>query len=227
MIEYAIAREALRVTIAQARTGWPQNPSTGQPDTRWNMVIGAGRPLTHALYRHHAAMIMLDALEPWGVTTLALDQHHLLNMLGAIAVVQPIAAVEVITHDFLLNLGTVVAPTGYSSGGQTALNLRVEFAEGRIQEMEIPFGEIEVIDLPPGQKAMLEIRPARHLDIGVGQPGRSAVAEVEGGILGIIIDARGRPLRLPKNNQQRQAKLIQWADSLAGQHQILNRELDQ
>jgi len=227
MIEYAIAREALRTTIAQARTGWPLQPSTGQLDIRWNMVIGAGRTLTHALHRHHAAMIMLDALEPWGVTTLALDQHHLLNMLGAIAVVQPVAAVEVTTQNFLLNLGTVVAPTGYSSGGQPALSLKIEFANGDIHEMNVPFGEIQVIDLPPGQKATLEIRPARHLDIGLGQPGRSAVAEVEGGILGVIIDTRGRPLRLPRNDEQRQKKLIQWADSLAGQHQLLNREVDQ
>lgn len=227
MIEYAIAREALRVTMAQARTGWPLQPSTGRPDIRWNLVIGAGRTLTHALHRHHAAMIMLDALEPWGVTTLALDQHHLLNMLGAIATAQPVAAVEVITPDLLLNLGTVVAPTGYGTSGRTALSLKIEFANGNIQEKDIPFGDIQMIDLPPGQKATLEIRPARHLDIGVGQPGRSAVAEVEGGVLGLIIDTRGRPLRLPGNNEQRQTKLIQWADSLAGQNQLFNRETEQ
>jgi hypothetical protein len=93
--------------------------------------------------------------------------------------------------------------------------------------MDISFGEIQVVDLPPGQKATLEIRPARHLDIGVGQPGRSAVAEVEGGVLGIIIDTRGRPLRLLRNDEQRRTQLIQWADGLAGQHQLLNRETDQ
>jgi uncharacterized protein (TIGR01319 family) len=227
MIEYAVAREALRVTMAQARTGWPQHPITGQSDIRWNMVIGAGQTLTHALHRHHAAMIMLDALEPWGVTTLALDHNHLLNKLGAIAVVQPVAAVEITTRNFLLNLGTVVAPTGYGSDGQTALGVKIEFADGAVQELDIPFGEIQVIDLPPDQKATLEIRPARHLDIGIGQPGRSAVAEVEGGVLGIIIDARGRPLRLPRNDEQRQAKLRQWINSMAGEHQLLNRETDQ
>jgi hypothetical protein len=227
MIEYAIAREALRVTMAQARTGWPPEPSTGRPDIRWNMVIGAGSTLTHALHRHHAAMILLDALEPWGVTTLLLDQHHLFNMLGAIAAAQPVAAVEVITPDLLLNLGTVVAPTGYGTGGKTALSLKIDAANGDTHEMDIPFGNLQVIDLPPGQKATLEIRPARHLDIGVGQPGRSAVAEVEGGVLGLIIDARGRPLRLPGNKEQRQAKLIQWADSLAGQQQLFNREMEQ
>lgn len=226
MIEYAIAREALRVTMAQARTGWPLQPSTGQSDIRWNMVIGAGRTLTHALHRHHAAMIMLDALEPWGVTFLALDQHHLLNMLGAIAVAQPIAAVELTSRNFLLNLGTVVAPTGYSPRGQTALSLKIEFANGDIHEMDIPFGEMQAVDLPPGQKASLEIRPARHLDIGVGQPGRSAVAEVEGGVLGIIIDARGRPLRLPRNDEQRQQQLVQWANSLASPTQLTIPTMD-
>ena len=226
LIEYAIAREALRLTMAQARTGWPPQPSTGQPDIRWNMVLGAGRTLTHALHRHHAAMIMLDALEPWGVTTLALDQHHLLNMLGAIAIAQPIAAVELTARNFLLNLGTVVAPIGYSSRGQTALSLKIEFANGNLHEMDIPYGEIQVVDLPPDQKASLEIQPARHLDIGVGQPGRSAVAEVEGGVLGLIIDARGRPLRLPRNDEQRQQLLVQWANSLASPIQFTMPTMD-
>jgi hypothetical protein len=218
MIEYAIAREALRTTVTQARAGWPLQPSTGQADIQWNMIIGAGRTLTHALHRHHVAMIILDALEPWGVTSLALDQYDLFNMLGAIAAVQPIAAVEITSQDFLLNLGTIVAPTGHSSSGKIAFSLKMESANGDIREIEIPFGEIQVVDLPPGQKATLEIRPARHLDIGIGQPGRSAVAEVEGGILGVIIDARGRPLRLPRDDKQRQAKLAHWTNSLAQQN---------
>jgi len=64
----------------------------------------------------------------------------------------------------------------------------------------------------------LEIRPARHFDIGLGQPGRGALAEVEGGILGIIIDARGRPLRLPKDETQRQAHIRQWLEELGVTH---------
>jgi len=37
--------------------------------------------------------VLLDGLEPWGVTSLALDVAGLATMLGAIATIQPIAAV--------------------------------------------------------------------------------------------------------------------------------------
>ena len=62
------------------------------------------------------------------------------------------------------------------------------------------------------------MRPARHFDVGLGQPGRGAVAEVEGGALGIIVDARGRPLRLPKDDVQRRELLQQWLSALGVGH---------
>ena len=82
------------------------------------------------------------------------------------------------------------------------------------EEKEILFGDIELLPLPAGEKASLEIRPERHFDIGLGQPGRGAVAQVEGGLLGVIIDARGRPLRLPGDDLERQQQLQQWLNAL-------------
>jgi len=58
------------------------------------------------------------------------------------------------------------------------------------------------------------MRPTRHFDIGLGQPGRGAVTEIEGGILGIIIDARGRPLRLPQDEITRHERLAGWFSAL-------------
>jgi uncharacterized protein (TIGR01319 family) len=214
LVEYALAREALRVTIEQARDGWPLQPAIGRRDIQWNLLIGAGSVLTHAPQLNYAAMIMLDAVEPWGVTTLLLDEHDLVNMLGSIAAVHPVAAVEVTNQNAFLNLGTVIAPAGHGSPGNPALNLKIDYARGDILEVEIPYGAIKVIDLPPGQKATLEIRPTRHFDIGLGQPGRGALAEVEGGSVGLIIDARGRPLKLPKDDVWRQEQLRQWLENL-------------
>jgi hypothetical protein len=214
LVEYALAREALRVTIEQARDGWPLQPAIGRRDIQWNLLIGAGSVLTRAPRLSHAAMIMLDAVEPWGVTTLLLDEYDLINMLGSIAAVHPVAAVEVTNQNAFLNLGTVIAPAGHGSPGNPALNLKIDYAQGDTLEVEIPYGAIKVIDLPPGQKATLEIRPTRHFDIGLGQPGRGALAEVEGGDLGLIIDARGRPLRLPKDDVWRQEQLRQWLANL-------------
>jgi hypothetical protein len=134
------------------------------------------------------------------------------------------AAVEVAIRDTFLNLGTVIAPLGHGVLGKTALKLKIDYidtyetdshAEASFEtEIEVPYGTIEVITLPPGQKATLEIRPTRHFDIGLGQPGRGAVADVEGGILGIIVDTRGRPLKLSQDDNERQQLLRQWQSKL-------------
>ena len=206
LIEHAVVREAVRLVASQ-----------NQPDKtaiQWNLIVGAGRSLTGAPYFGQAVLILLDSLEPWGATSLVLDQNGIVNMLGAIAAVEPAAAVSVANEDAFLNLGTVIAPLGHAQPGSPALKLKITYHEEEIVEQEIPYGSIQLIPLAAGQKATVEIRPARHFDIGLGQPGRSAVTEIEGGVLGIIIDARGRPLRLPQNDALRQEQLQQWLQAL-------------
>jgi hypothetical protein len=210
LIEHAVAREILRVVLNQAR------PDAS--DVQWNLLMGAGRVLTGAPHAAYAVMMMLDGFEPWGVTSLTLDRSGVVNVLGAIAAIDPVAAVNVTFQDAFLNLGTVIAPVGHGRRGKTALRIKVSYAEDEILEKEIPYGSMEVIALTPGNKATIELRPARHFDVGLGQPGRGAVAEVEGGALGIIVDARGRPLRLPKDDVQRQELLQQWLSALGVGH---------
>ncbi len=227
-ISYAVTREALRLAMAQSRTGWPLHPAINKHKIQWNLAIGAGRPLTHAPHRGYATLMMLDGLEPWGVTSLALDSFGVTNMLGLVAAVEPVAAVEIARNSFL-NLGAVIAPLGHGLLDETALKLKITYhnrsvpptdtdtlaeTTNNVEEIEVPYGTIEIIPLPEGQKATVEIRPGRHFDIGLGQPGRGAVADVEGGLLGIIVDARGRPLRLPSADDQRYDLLTQWISKL-------------
>jgi hypothetical protein len=215
MIEYAVAREAMRLVVAQARAGWPLQPTTGIRDVQWNLIVGAGWTLTHAPYPGHAAMLLLDGIEPWGVTSMALDTTGLADLLGSVAGIEPLAAVQVAAHDAFLNLATVIAPAGHGQRGKTAVKLKATYADSSTAEVEVPYGSLEIIPLLAGQKATLEMRPSRHFDIGLGQPGRGAVAEVEGGLLGIIIDARGRPLRLPQEDEERHEYLEQWVSILS------------
>jgi hypothetical protein len=206
MIEHAVAREALKLVVNQLRRN--------APEIQWNLIIGAGRALTGTPQPAQAVMVMIDGIEPSGVTSLALDRSGVANMLGSIATVAPMAAVEVAAQDVFLNLGTIVAPLGHGQPDKPALKFKIEYAAEEPIEKEVPYGAIEMIPLPPGQKATLEIRPTRRFDIGLGQLGRGAVAEVEGGVLGIIVDARGRPLRLPRDDVQRQERLQQWLSAL-------------
>jgi hypothetical protein len=206
MIEHATAREALRLVKQQVHGD--------SPFLLWNMIIGAGKPFTGAPQAAHAAMLLMDGLEPWGVTTLMLDKSSIIHMLGSIAAAAPEAAVQIAENDTFLNLGTVIAPAGLGTPHKPALKLTITYSDNRKVDHEVLFGQINTLPLPAGQKAIVEIRPNRQLDIGLGQPGRGAVAEVEGGLLGIIIDARGRPLRFPTENNERRRQIQQWLKAL-------------
>jgi hypothetical protein len=60
----------------------------------------------------------------------------------------------------------------------------------------------------------LELHPTRRFDVGLGEPGRGVTAEAEGGLLGLVIDARGRPLDLPVDDTSRRKLLQEWLDSM-------------
>jgi hypothetical protein len=181
---------------------------------QWDLMIGAGCTLTRTPNPGYAALLLLDALEPVGVSQMALDTGGGAATLGAVASVHPLAAAEVVEYDAFLNLGTVVAPLGTARPGEVALRVKVYYPDGRVVQEEVAYGSIEVISLGPGERATLELRPTRRFDVGVGEPGRVATAEAEGGILGIVIDARGRPLELPADDEGRRKLIQEWLDSM-------------
>ena len=71
-----------------------------------------------------------------------------------------------------------------------------------------------MIPLGVGEKAEVTITPARGFDVGEGN-GRPRTIEVEGGIVGRIIDCRGRPLALPSDDEKRIQKLKEWFGAFA------------
>lgn len=65
----------------------------------------------------------------------------------------------------------------------------------------------------PQLNAQLTLRPASNVRIGRNAPGEevaSEVAAISGSALGVIIDARGRPLRLAEEPAGRQKQLWDW-----------------
>jgi hypothetical protein len=215
LLEYALAREVLREIVAQARPGWLQGGHRLLADTpQWDLMIGAGRTLTQIPHPGYAALLLLDALEPVGVSQLALDGAGIAATLGAVAGAQPLAAAEVVEHDAFLNLGTVVSPLGTARPGEVALRVKACYADGQEIQQEVSYGSIKVIPLEAGERATLELRPTRRFDMGLGEPGRGVTAEAEGGILGLIIDARGRPLELLTDDEGRRELVGEWMKSI-------------
>lgn len=215
LLEYGLAREIMRQVVAQARPGWLRGGHQLLAYTsQWDLIIGVGRTLVQVPHPGYAALLLIDALEPIGVSQIALDIGGIAATLGAVAAVHPLAAAEVVENDAFLNLGTVVAPWGKARRGEVALRVKVCYQDGRVVQKEVGFGSIEMIPLEPDERVTLELRPTHRFDVGLGEPGRGVTAEAEGGVLGLLIDARGRPLELPADDADRRQLIQAWLESV-------------
>jgi hypothetical protein len=211
LLEQAVAREAISLTVERASKRWLDSgasyPGLLPPV---DLIVGRGGVLSQAPQLRQAALLLLDALQPTGVCALALDKASLLPQLGALASVEPLAAAQVVARDGFINLGTVISVVGTARQGAVALRVKMEYHDGQIIELEVPYGALEVMPLPQGHKAVVELRPSSRFDVGLGKKGRGGTTEVEGGSVGIIVDARGRPLSLPGHKERARKKIQEW-----------------
>jgi len=187
------------------------------PDiTQRYLILATGGVLSHAPKYGQAALMLLDALQPQGVTSLVLDRTMLVSQLGAVATVAPVAAVQVNENDAVTHrLGTCVIPFGAIPQGQIAVRVGIEYRNGRQLTVDVMGGSIEVIPLRSNEQALLSLFPAPGVDVGLGAGERARAAEeIDGGLIGLIIDARGRPLALPTNERERQTRVQQWMQAL-------------
>jgi uncharacterized protein (TIGR01319 family) len=232
IIEQAIAREALRLAlqqhgdlarglkgVAQERTisdafEQTQTGATLVDMMSLNLLIGSGGTLSHAPRRAQAAQMLVDAFLPEGVTMLAVDSIFMMPQLGVLSEVHENAATEVFDKDCLIRLGTCIAPAGSARKLKGPMaTVKLEMPDGQSRELEMEYGGIEVVPLKVGQKAKAEISPAKQMDVGAGQ-GDTWTGILEGGVVGLIFDGRGRPFHLPEDDGERVAKLQEWAESL-------------
>ena len=231
MVEQALAREALRLAFEQHKKlavtlrGVHQERTisdafaqteTGQTLVDMmglNLIVGSGGVLSHAPRRSQAAMMMIDAFQPEGVTHLAVDSIFMMPHLGVLAQVNEEAAIQVFERDCLVHLGTCIAPVGITNEGKPCLRIRFKLPDGREVDDEVRFGEMRLYPLGVGERVKVHLKPRRGFDVGAGK-GDEMEVEVEGGVVGLIIDARGRPLQFERNTPNRVEKLLSWIRAL-------------
>lgn len=212
-LEMALTREIIRTALLKARKSWPQGKNLA---ASWVMpplepVIASGGSISRAPSAGLAALVMLDAVQPTGVSTLVLDPHNLSPSLGAAAASVPLLSVHVLESGSYISLGTVVAPVGKTRTGRRVLTLRLE-PEDSNEDIagEIRMGQLVVLPLGQGTYGRLTLRPERGFDVGFGGPGKAGALRIAGGAVGLIIDARGRPLDLAQDPAVRLELNDQW-----------------
>ena len=227
-IEQAIAREALRLAFVQhkqlavglkgvqrGRTISESFDETMAGETVIRMrdldlLVGSGGVLSHAPRRSQAMMMLIDAFQPEGVTRLAVDSIFMMPHLGVLSQVHPAAAEEVFERDCLINLGTCVACVGRIKAGAKCFDYRMTVA-GETHAGSVAGGEIVRVPVGVAQTAEAVLEPARGVDLGAGR-GRTVEADLPGGVVGVVLDARGRPLEIPQSNQSE--VVTRWAGAL-------------
>jgi uncharacterized protein (TIGR01319 family) len=236
IFEQAIAKEALRLAfvqhksfatvlkgVQQQRTIADAFEQTASGATLVNMMtldilVGSGGVLSHAPKRNQAALMLIDGFLPEGVTRLAVDSIFMMPQLGVLTTVQPQAATEVFNKDCLIHLGTCVSPAGEIKKPGPVMEYKITLPDGKIESGTLEFGQIKLIKLGLADtglpaKAKAELDPLRGLDLGDGK-GHKIETELSGGVVGIILDGRGRPFNLPEDDKTRISKLKEWMTEL-------------
>ncbi|MGD2157984.1 MAG: glutamate mutase L [Anaerolineales bacterium] len=215
-IEYAMLRQAIRTAVNYSLPRFPTDVAGSGPGLlpQFEPIIASGAAIANAPSYAQAMLALLDGLQPTGVTTLVLDQNDMAPVLGAAAGMNPALAVQLLESNAFLNLGTVVSPLGRAHLGAPVLRLRVVQESGDESSIEVKFGTLKVIPIPSGQAVQLRLRPLNRFDVGMGGPGVGGRLRVVGGALGVVIDARGRPLALSKDPGRRRQHFSSWLEEI-------------
>jgi len=226
LVQQAAAREAMRIAVEHhkgiasrlkglqvKRTVADIFNQTLEP-TYLNMmktqaIIGRGKVFAQSPIAE-ATLILLDSLQPEGVTEIMVDKLDLMPHLGMLSKVNPEAAARLFSKECLLRLATCVAPRGRSNRSEVAVRVRMVKPDGAAVEEEVCSGELKTLPLGNGETAKLEVTPKRGLDVGMGR-GKRLEVELAGSEIGLVLDARGRPLDIPAEKNV----LVRWTKSLA------------
>lgn len=207
-----------RERLARARQGFRGAPLDTSLHGDWRKAVGmymvSGGYFRHLPGPGLALMMVLDGLEPHGVSEVWCDRPGYLPFAAA-------AGMDFAAGDnaAVTRLATVVAPVSLRLDWRKPHEddllalVTVERENGTPSTFRIVPGGLMRFPLRQGERAKLTVHPMRTHDFGAGD-GKPWQGTVYGGRLGLVFDARGRPVALPTDPKVRQAKLLEWLNTL-------------
>lgn len=195
-IELAFACVCLQTSVKNLvsmveKNGLAKNQKEG---SCYGLILIAGNPVNWSLGFDQIIRLVLEGLQPVGISTLIVDQYDISHALGALARTHPEICKSILSSDKFLHLGTVISLMGDAPPGATILKIRAIFQDQKEIMLDIQKGEMHVIPLEPGKSVRMQIQPLYAMDFGMGA-GVGGSLQIEGSEFGIIIDGRGRPLK--------------------------------
>lgn len=194
--EITLEQAAARVRIKAVLDPKPQTPN---PD----YVIASGGVFSKAPSPSCSILMLLDSLQPKNLLKIYLDKKQILPALATLAVYEeeapeaPSIAQKILNQKPFTFLGTTFSVS-------EPISLEIDVGLPEAQELELDLGELAIFPLDEGKIAQVRFETKS----GKGE------FKADGGPAGLVIDARGRPLELPKSVGERQRVLTEWEESI-------------
>lgn len=213
----AIARQALYLAVRAAQKNFPASARPAQADLmpKLDLILAGGGAVAESASLGQSLLLLLDAIQPVGIMPILLDQNNLLALMGAAATRNNFLPVQVIESGAFIGMGTIVSVVASANIGDQVVRAKLTYQDGTEARADVKFGGLEILPLASGQTARLSLAPLRRADAGLG-PGRSGSLTVTGGAMGVVIDARGRPLALPSDAVRRRELMKRWSYAVGG-----------
>lgn len=168
-----------------------------------------------------ALLCLLNALEPRpesGLVDVTLDVDGMFHAAGAVGELSPALAADVVERDLLSPLASVIVVESTGNEGDLAVRGEIQYASGSSSQFSVPVGSIHQLDLGAGDSAVLTLNCEPESRIGANEAGASVTygdqARLQGGQLGIVIDARGRPVTRGTDSANQPARISGWLSDL-------------
>lgn len=241
LVEQALAREALRLSFEQHKllaTGLKGVQRVKSLDEAFaaaadeatfikmmdlDLLVGSGGVLSHAPLRCQTMHMLIDAFLPEAFTFLGVDSIFMMPHLGVLAQVNATAAQQVFDRDCMIYLGSCIAPKGSARYGDPVMDYDIDFGGGRRESGTLMAGELKLISgFPVGAEALAEVKPHKKFDCGEG-PGKPVKDKVRGGVVGLVLDGRCRPLALNPDPAARAKQLLEWGEAMGSYTNVKER----
>ncbi len=192
---------------------------------RSNHLLVSGSLVSRLPAPEYALLAAVDGCQPTGVTRLLLDPYGIITALGDGLMAGRLAPDDPSLADgaasLLAGSCICVAPLvqGVSWGRPGRKPILAATVKGAWRDGERTWqlfrGEVIWVPLPAGRRVELAVRPASSYNLGRGR-GADWHGELVAGGMGLLLDGRGRPLRLPGDEASRTTLRAVWASEILG-----------
>lgn len=193
--------------------------------TRSNHLLVGGSLISRLPSPEYALLAAIDGCQPTGVTRVLLDPYGILAALGDGLVGGRLKPGDPSLADGAASLlaGSCMAVAPLVQGVNWGRPGRKPVLEATVKgawrdgerTWQLYRGEVIWVSLPAGRRVELAVRPAPTYNVGRGR-GAEWHGEFVAGGLGLILDGRGRPLRLPADEASRTTLRAVWASEILG-----------